>query len=212
MGGTESSIEDTSTQLLDAISENNIDSMIAILSSSGGFLNYLDKERDVTPLHAAVLSKQHDMTKFLLNINGINLNAASKKSGKTALMMAASIGDCSVLRLLAERGASLSLRDSEHGWTALHFAAYSNHSSAVAILIECGCDVSVVDTYGHSALHIACTNGNLDAIRVLMRAGADPSAEDRDGATPFDLIEDASAREVLVSEHWTIPVESVSTV
>lgn len=76
------------------------------------------------------------------------------KSGRTALMYAASCGYEDVLRQLLAAGADMSQGDSV-GMTPLHKAAETGHLSIVDLLLDAKADFGIQDGASRTALHLA---------------------------------------------------------
>ena len=77
--------------------------------------------------------------------------------------------DCSVLRLLLERGADVNAR-TKVGSTPLHMASSRGALEIVRLLLEYGADVEAKDDDGQTAIHLVCKHSNLmpDKIRKLL--------------------------------------------
>ncbi|XP_048351638.1 NF-kappa-B inhibitor zeta [Sphaerodactylus townsendi] len=103
-----------------------------------------------------------DTIKFLIQI-GASVEARDRKSGRSALHLAAEEANVELLRLFLELPTCLSFINAKayNGNTALHIAASLQHRVT-----------------------------QLDAVRLLMRKGADPSARNLENEQPVHLVPD----------------------
>lgn len=87
-----------------------------------------------TPLmYAAYVG--HDNIVHLLLDHHVDVNARTSKNGATALMLAASCGNVSVVEFLLQSGAKIDIQD-KRGWTCLFYATYQGHQKVVELLLE----------------------------------------------------------------------------
>ncbi|XP_060626667.2 NF-kappa-B inhibitor zeta isoform X1 [Anolis sagrei] len=103
-----------------------------------------------------------DTIKFLIQI-GASVEARDRKSGRSALHLAAEEANVELIRLFLELPSCLSFINAKayNGNTALHVAASLQHRVT-----------------------------QLDAVRLLMRKGADPSARNLENEQPVHLVPD----------------------
>ena len=98
-----------------------------------------------TPLHACTLRGARQLVKIALKSGvaaDLEMGSPDGLPGRCSpLHLAAHRGDVSLVRLLAQHGASLDKRDSA-GRTPLHYAASKNNALAARKLIKYGADVS----------------------------------------------------------------------
>nr|XP_056714879.1 NF-kappa-B inhibitor zeta [Euleptes europaea] len=106
--------------------------------------------------------KLADTIKFLIQM-GASVEARDRKSGRSALHLAAEEANVELLRLFLELPTCLSFINAKayNGNTALHVAASLQHRMT-----------------------------QLDAVRLLMRKGADPSARNLENEQPVHLVPD----------------------
>jgi ankyrin repeat protein len=103
---------------------------------------------------------------------------AKDASGKTAIEIAAGLGDAESVRLLASKGAKVG--------DALHYAVRKQQGACVTLLAG---DVEhVMGPRRRTALHDAMMWGDDRVTLLLLRAGADPNRRDAFGATPLHLL------------------------
>ncbi|RYH10561.1 ankyrin repeat domain-containing protein [Tropicimonas sp. IMCC6043] len=137
-----------------------------------------------SPLHVAVVEQRPAIVLRLLE-SGAMINGASEIDGKTALHIAAELGDHDMVMLLLANGADLRAR-SQSGQTASHLATRAGHAAVVAALLDAG---AVVDSRepakNMTPLLIASLQGDVDLVKLLVEAGADIEAVSANGRTPF---------------------------
>jgi ankyrin repeat protein len=112
---------------------------------------------------------------------------ARDSSGRTALAVAAEIGDVDAVAALLERGASADLAAPD-GSTPLHRAVRERHLPCVRALLPATARDAVAGLRRRTALHDAVLNGDEDVVRALLSAGFDPHASDVFGATALHLL------------------------
>jgi hypothetical protein len=119
--------------------------------------------------------------------HGANINARDEH-GLTSLMMAASSGNLSCIKLLISKGADVNATEFS-GWTPLHWASDSDKLDCVKYLVDNGASVNAKNFVGGSALLYAAEESDFDCANFLLSRGADVNCKDNDGMTP--LIESA---------------------
>jgi len=108
----------------------------------------------------------------------------SGDDGKTALMVAAGVGDLGLLKSLLAAGADVNRRNRGAG-TALMFAAQYGEMACAERLIAAGADVNLIGAKGFTALMIAVLKGRQSIVDLLLVTGADPNLVDMYGWTPL---------------------------
>ena len=104
------------------------------------------------------------------------LSAAEKrKSGHTALMVAALEGRTRDVKVLLDRRAEVNARDQD-GRTALMYAVINSHQEAVELLLERGAEVNAQAKDGATALILAAIVGSAEIVKGLVSKGADLDA------------------------------------
>jgi len=106
-----------------------------------------------TPLMEAIIFKQEEMAKFLID-NGADVNAQDDK-GWSALHFAAQSYLPKTMKLLIAKKADI---DSQDAWgnTPLLRAIYnSNNGETICLLLGAGADRNKKNNYGHSPLEMA---------------------------------------------------------
>ncbi|XP_012513010.1 PREDICTED: E3 ubiquitin-protein ligase MIB2 isoform X2 [Propithecus coquereli] len=108
----------------------------------------------------------------------------TKNQGRTALQVAAYLGQVELVRLLLQARAGADLPD-EEGNTALHYAALGNQPEAARVLLSAGCGADALNSSRSTALHVAVQRGFLEVVRVLCERGCDVNLPDAHADTPL---------------------------
>jgi ankyrin repeat protein len=88
-----------------------------------------------------------------------NPDLEAKKSGMTALHVAALRGQEAIVQELLGKGASIESEDT-NGRTALGWASYGGHQGAVELLLEKGASRQIKDKFGYTPQVLAQRNGH----------------------------------------------------
>ncbi|XP_055117778.1 E3 ubiquitin-protein ligase MIB2 isoform X9 [Symphalangus syndactylus] len=108
----------------------------------------------------------------------------TKNQGRTALQMAAYLGQVELVRLLLQARAGVDLPDDE-GNTALHYAALGNQPEAARVLLNAGGRADAINSTQSTALHVAVQRGFLEVVRALCERGCDVNLPDVHSDTPL---------------------------
>ncbi|EDL81315.1 rCG31461 [Rattus norvegicus] len=108
----------------------------------------------------------------------------TKNQGRTALQVAAYLGQVELVRLLLQARASVDLLD-EEGNTALHYTAMGNQPEATRLLLSAGCGVDAQNGTRSTALHVAVQRGFLEVVKILCEHGCDVNLPDAHADTPL---------------------------
>jgi ankyrin repeat protein len=117
--------------------------------------------------------------------------------GAYTIHHAARRGDATAVEAALGSGIDVDVRDDD-GETPLHWAAASSGTEGVVeLLLRHGADADARSrAYGRTPLHSAAQFGNADAARVLLSAGASADVRDVGHATPYDVAQSVSNREL----------------
>ncbi|XP_068182712.1 nuclear factor NF-kappa-B p100 subunit isoform X2 [Antennarius striatus] len=144
-----------------------------------------------TPLHLAVITRQVKVVEVLLRAGADP--SRLDKDGRSALHLAALVGDSATLRpLLAhlgERHAHLVNTPDFHGLHPLHLAVRRDGERCLRLLVEGGAKINAPEQKsGNTALHLA-VRGNLFkvACTLITELKADVNAATFGGNTPLHL-------------------------
>jgi len=132
-----------------------------------------------TALHRAAASGNSTMVRLLLDF-GANIEAPTRKSAATPLVLAAQDGHCEVVRLLLSRGARIAAATSGDGSTALHMAANGGHYEVLKQLLDAGQrnaatkeEIQKVLREGElGPAYFAAASGHADCLQLLIDRGA----------------------------------------
>uniref|UniRef100_A0A8C7EL66 RING-type E3 ubiquitin transferase n=1 Tax=Neovison vison TaxID=452646 RepID=A0A8C7EL66_NEOVI len=116
----------------------------------------------------------------------------TKNQGRTALQVAAYLGQVELVRRLLQARAAADLPDDE-GNTALHYAALGNQPEAARLLLSSGCGANALNGTRSTALHVAVQRGFLEVVRVLCERGCDVNLPDAHASTPLHCAISAGA-------------------
>jgi ankyrin repeat protein len=119
---------------------------------------------------------------------GRDPNAPLGEDGATPLLLAARIGETSLVESLLARGADPARTDAE-GWTALHWAVHENREAVVRVLLDhdTAAGVNTPDAAGTTPLMHAAEAGSENLARLLLERGADKDAVNQDGLSALTL-------------------------
>jgi ankyrin repeat protein len=114
-------------------------------------------------------------------------NLASVDGQKSALHLAAAVGDQHVIEALPRSMVRKSLNelDQTDRTPLMHAAAKGNTITAKALL-QLGADVNARNSTGDTALRVAASDGTRDVAKILLEAGGDPLLPGRLLLTPLD--------------------------
>ena len=127
-----------------------------------------------------VRRRQNDLVALLLDY-GADPNRQRREDGLTALLVASSARNMSLVRLLAARGAEVN-RPNKAGQTPLFVA----RTPEIALyLIERGASLGAQDELGRTALFPQAEQANVDNVRLLLEKGLEVNHRDATGRTPL---------------------------
>ena len=140
-------------------------------------------------LHYAAIKGRFVLLKFLIGLNGVDVNLANDMSGETALHMSARRGHLEIVNYLLslpnlDRNATCAMHR-----TALHVALWHDQLEVAECLLAARVDPSRVDYRGETPLHIAVQTCDLRIIRLVKAAyPAACSIQNILGVTPFQYL------------------------
>lgn len=151
------------TPLMLAIESKSRNSIRLLLDSGARADALMDDSR--SELVSAILTRQELVALELLD-KGSRFDKVLKDSGETALMSAARVGFCSVVKQLLERGAKPNLVNDD-GYSALMYAAEFGHSECVEHLLFGGADKKLRNEAHKTAKDIASAKLNPETRKKL---------------------------------------------
>lgn len=135
-----------------------------------------------------LISNRNKKNEVLNCFEQLDLNLVGSH-GRSPLMMASTVGDLEMAKLLVEAGADpnfLGLR----GTSPLHEASANGDLKIMKFLIDAGSHINSVSEDGITPLMCAAAWGHADAVKYLLSKGADKSIKDKMGSTASDIAEE----------------------
>ena len=159
--------------ILDAASRGDSASVQAYIDS-GVNVDMMSLDGSNTALIHAVMNNNLEIARQLVDA-GADVNLASANEYPTTpLLLAAGMGDASMVRLLAEVGADVNFTP-EGGMSPLRSAAFRGYTDAVAELVRAGADATGTD--GARALADAIEYDDVEMQRILIEARGGEQSE-----------------------------------
>ncbi|CAF1956890.1 unnamed protein product [Rotaria magnacalcarata] len=121
--------------------------------------------------------------KKLCNLATIDVNK-DNKHGETALHFASGAGHLDIVKLLADRKATLTVVDGS-GNNAIYWAARQGHVPIIAFLHEKGVPINVSNRSGETSLHVAARYGHAHVVEHLCKLGGNVDCQDDEEETPL---------------------------
>ncbi|ODM23760.1 hypothetical protein SI65_01349 [Aspergillus cristatus] len=133
-----------------------------------------------------------------LMLERVDINAQDIRDGRTALSVAAELGNVEITELLLQKGAEVNSRQYSlskrfigkafderpmlvSGRLPIHWAAIKKHSTVVDLLLQYGANPNARNTAGRSVLQDACMKRDSKSVRQLLEHGADVDARSYSG-------------------------------
>ena len=136
---------------------------------------------DPTELLLAV--QEGDLMALARAVNGGFDIDATNENGVTALQLAITGGNLTVLRMVLASGANVNAR---YGiLTPLIFAIDHGHADVVSVLLEHGADANLPGENGFTPLHLAVARAQHAIVSLLISHGANVNAVSQEGHTPL---------------------------
>lgn len=129
-------------------------------------------EKGYTALHWAVGMRHTDVVIRLLATAGINVDSKPNNKEETALILAARLGNKTIVDKLLKSGANVNLTD-KAGYTALHWAGERGHVPTgvmESLVAHPDIDFSIKDTKGRTAALVAQGAGFYDEALIIIKA------------------------------------------
>ncbi|GES66632.1 ankyrin repeat protein [Aspergillus terreus] len=157
--------------------------ILQVLLDANAKVNSVDAEKR-TALAWAVEKGHHGAVKILLDVPGISVDCRDA-TGRTPLIMAASLGEIDIFKQLLSSNAAIDSED-EQKWTSLSWAVANGHEPIVKFLLEeAGASVDCQDRQGRTPFSLAAERGFIQIMRLLIQNRADPHVPDNEGHTGF---------------------------
>ncbi|XP_041814611.1 ankyrin repeat and EF-hand domain-containing protein 1a [Chelmon rostratus] len=140
-------------------------------------INLTEPQDGTGVLHVAVSANNQDLVRFLLS-QGAQPDIQDKK-GRTAVMLAADLGNDAIVALLATNRANLRLHDKE-GKGILFYCVHPSkqHTRCLQVALKCQADVNNVCAQGTHVFQLMCekAQGCTPMCLIMLEGGADPNA------------------------------------
>ena len=170
-----------STELLNAIANNNLAKIIALIQHFA-CVDQVDMAQDaLTPLMLAIDRNYQDIVKFLIDAGaGLYLSTYVEDS---PLGLAVTKGNLEIVLLLLQAGANA---DVGGLCNPIVYAVQQERIDLIKILIEYGANVDGCSASGVTALMVAAITGNIKIVEMLLEEGANPDVLDEYGEIALD--------------------------
>lgn len=119
---------------------------------------------------------------------GVSANGVDKL-GTPTLIYALELQNVELVSFLIKSGADVNIKPKLQEQSFLHVAARMNSRTFLNLLLLNGVNINIKCEQGWTALHQACSERSGDAIDFLIQNGASISEEEKNGRTPFSLLE-----------------------
>lgn len=184
------------TQAFDAARKGNL-SLLHELLEEGVDPQVRDGDGN-TLLHAAISAQQPDLVKFLVNTQGLNLNATNKQ-GKTPFLVAFEAQRLDNATCLIQLGADPDTPAYQDGRTAFLQAVFIADLEKMQFLLKSNADPDARDLQGRKAIHLA---NMVPMFRFIAQPSAIAGVQRycREVLKQSDLTEGEKLRQVLQSD------------
>ncbi|KAF3820423.1 hypothetical protein GH733_015932 [Mirounga leonina] len=166
--------------------------LVAYRPEEDANLDVAERARENKSSLSVALDKLRAQKSDLEHPGRLVVEVDTKNQGRTALQVAAYLGQVELVRLLLQARAGADLPD-EEGNTALHYAALGNQPEAARLLLSSGCGANALNSTRSAALHVAVQRGFLEVVRVLCERGCDVNLPDGHADTPLHCAISAGA-------------------
>ncbi|KAL2069325.1 hypothetical protein VTL71DRAFT_15663 [Oculimacula yallundae] len=177
------------------------DSVIEALLEERPTFDTRDSFRD--PLLLVAVQRTSASIAGLLLKNKAHIKAIDARDyrGRTALLIASSLGRDESVRMLLTYGVNIEARDNE-GYTALMCAVLRRKEGVVHLLLEKQADIEAHDHAGNTSLLMAAQSCSQLLVRLLLEKGAKIEVKNKEGRTALD---EAKALGLRVTTHMLPP-------
>ncbi|KAJ3115227.1 hypothetical protein HDU96_001011 [Phlyctochytrium bullatum] len=170
--------------------------IVELLLKHGADVHYVDCK---PYLHYAVGTDEDKPLRLLLKFGADP--EARDYAGCTALMEAATLGNCKCVSILLNAGAKVDVPNQD-GRTPLMMACHRGHADVVRLLLKHGANVNYWSLEKDQPIHLAVYWDHGDqpgVLKALLDAGAQVNTPGRFGNTPLYMAMDLRNQEVLVA-------------
>ena len=155
-----------------ALSAGDVDAVKRLVAAGADpSLWFVSGDEKYNLFHIAIGFGNNEVIKAILESPLLKINAVTGDGQKSALHLAAEMGNSRAIGLLAATRADLNVTD-KNGDTPLHLAVRSGSLEAARALIEAGADLALANNEGDTPLQLALKLGKMEAAKALQEAGA----------------------------------------
>ncbi|KAI1897840.1 hypothetical protein AGOR_G00087410 [Albula goreensis] len=127
---------------------------------------------------------------------GADPNAASKSTGRTALMEASKVGALELVRAILEKGGNGNALDKKRIHAA-HLAAEGGFFEVIRVLSAYSANLGLVAADGNTPLHHAARGGFADCCRFIAQRGCNPKIKNQEGLIPRQIAKEGGHKAVV---------------
>lgn len=167
------------------------------------FLQILGNQIDTTSLrvdalYAAVENGHRNIVQSLLAADTPAVQPTSTHNLKGLLLLAASNGDATMVKILLNAKADPNTTDLFHMISVLQVAVEAGNVEISELLITAGANVNSASGRTNSPLHIASKKNSIAMVKLLLDSGADTNAVSYTGEPVFQAAENNSSKEIQI--------------
>ena len=185
LAGIITGCRDDTSDLEDAIMEDNLDEVKSILVKKPELIN-TPYSNGYNLIHRASYVGSAKVITYLIS-QGAPVNVKESR-GYTPLHFAAEKGHVDVAKILISNGANVNAKN-KNNQIPLHLASYLyiGQNEVIEFLISKGSEINAQDELGNTPLHNAALNArHQGTIQLLLAAGANPNAMNKRGTKPIE--------------------------
>jgi ankyrin repeat protein len=175
-------------RVLVLVVQKKLDKLASELVARDSRLDVADASGRTVLWHSADLGLEKTAAK-LASSGKVDLNKQDK-NGRSAISQAVAMGHFKIMRMLAEKGASLTQR-STAGNSLLMLAVLAENPEIVEFLLGQKIDVNAKNNLGNTALMLAAASGQSGVIERLIASGADLQLRNREEMNAFQIATEA---------------------
>ncbi|MFA6302000.1 MAG: ankyrin repeat domain-containing protein [Legionella sp.] len=162
---------------------NGFDNLIKEVLKHRSQLAFNCNHRSRYPIHVAILNKQVNAVKELLQVEG--MSEVTDENNRNPLHYAAMYSGLPIIKECIAASKNIDARDT-FARTALLLAAESGNLPAVQELIKNKACIDVVDLSGQNILHLAVQSQNYNLVKwILLNTNIDVNSKDENDHTPL---------------------------
>jgi ankyrin repeat protein len=167
-----------------------------LIVQNGADVNNCSKAGQPALVQACETAHENEQLCLTMLEKSADPNSKNKKTGRTALMAAASSGSTAVVLALLVRGAEVDelMTRRTH---AVHEAAKKGHLEVLRMLSAYQATFDQIDDTSNTPIHYAAGGGHALCIRFLAQRGSNPKPKNRDGNTARLIARNAGHKDAM---------------